>query len=268
MHQTCRRNLQWTQPLQMPLLEPAEVHVWKISWSDEDIHLRRLQGILSPDERQKGNRFYFQKDRRRFIAVHACLRLLLGHYLQIDAASLQFDYGAHGKPSVASESLKQKCSFNISHSRNLALLAFSGRQTIGVDVESIQPHLADEQIAKNLFAPEEIATLRSLPPHLRDKAFFSCWTRKEAYLKATGEGLSDSMNRFIAPMHQFEVSCFAGIVEHAEDNRSWFIWHLEPAPGYVGALATDAAECSLQLLEISPDYLAATGNRLNIPFVT
>lgn len=257
MHQICRSDLPWARPSRIPLLKTTEVHVWKISWGKDDIHFHKLQKILSPDERQKASRFYFQKDRRRFIAAHACLRLLLASYLQIDASSLRFAYGAHGKPTLADESLRRKCSFNISHSHHLAILAFSRGQNMGVDVEFIRSHLADEQIVKNFFAPEEVVALRSLPPRMQAKAFVSCWTRKEAYLKAKGEGLSDSMNRFVVPMQQFDATCFAGMVEPAEGASRWSVWHLEPEPGYVGALATDAEYCSLKLMYIPVDHLPA-----------
>lgn len=214
------------------------VYVW---WAALDVPLEALQHFeqtLAEDERQRAARFYFERDRRRYIAQRGLLRWLVGSYLGMDANRVQFVYSEYGKPSLPGSG-QNPLSFNLSHSGGIGLLAFVWGRGIGVDVERVRLDIEHEQIAEHFFSPSERAALRQTPVGLRPLAFFNCWTRKEAYLKAYGQGLS-------LPLDQFDVSLTPGeparllATRHAPaEAERWKLLHLEPGPGYVGALAVE-----------------------------
>ena len=129
------------------------------------------------DERQRAGRFHFEKDRGEFIVGRALLRTLLGRYGHREPSQLEFHYGASGKPRLAGEDPSLR--FNLSHSHGLALYAFSRGRELGIDVEQIRSNADAKKIAERFFSSQEVATLRALPAHEREKAFFDCWTRKE-----------------------------------------------------------------------------------------
>jgi|SRR5271170_1875167 len=183
-----------------------------------------LEKFLTLDERNRAARFHFEEHRRYFIAARGMLRELLGRYLAVDATAIEFSYNPHGKPAV------DGLYFNLSHSDNMALFAISRTREVGVDIERINPSFAGEQIPEQYFSPAEVKILRSLPKERQTEAFFNCWTRKEAYVKARGLGLS-------LELHSFEVSLAPG--EPAAFLRGvegWSIEALEPAPGFAAAV--------------------------------
>jgi len=152
--------------------------------------------LLSEDELERAARFRFDRDRRRFVAGRSVLRRLLAGYVEAAPADISFEYGPHGKPDVAGAPV----SFNLSHSGNYALFAIGPRFELGVDVEVLADARTDDLlVAKQFFSPDEIATLRAYPPSARPRAFLQCWTRKEAFVKARGDGLS-------LPLQDFDVS--------------------------------------------------------------
>ena len=151
---------------------------------------------LSPDERDRAARFRFARDRQRFVARRGQLRRLLGDYLARPAADIAFDHNAFGKPTVRGAG---DLSFSTSHSGTLGLCVVAHGTEVGCDLERRQPHLADRATAKHLFAPGEQRALATLPAEQWIEGFFNCWTRKEAYVKALGLGLSH-------PLDGFEVS--------------------------------------------------------------
>jgi 4'-phosphopantetheinyl transferase len=162
-----------------------EVHVWRAS-IDGLPHLAQLEATLTDDERARANRFRFPRDRERYIAARGQLRALLSRYLNRPARDFRFTYTAYGKPALVSDELR----FNVSHSHQLALFAFAWQRDLGVDVEYIKPDFGTMDIAESTFSLHEFAALRALSPDQQTDAFFNCWTRKEAYIKAIGEGLS------------------------------------------------------------------------------
>jgi len=214
-----------------------------------DPALARCARILTPEESARAARFRFERHRRSFILRRAALRILLGRYLHISPESVSFAYSAKGKPSL-SNVLKASISrpglrlkrpgqirFNTSHSGDIALFAFALQSEIGVDVERLRPIDDMGELARQYFCPEETQELMALPPSQRQAAFFRCWTRKEAYLKATGEGLS-------APLDGFQVTFGPGAAPrlvHLERDtaaaEAWRLHHLELHPQYAAALA-------------------------------
>ena len=193
----------WGLPPEKIILGSNEVHVWRASLDEFPSQIDIFLHTLAADEQKRAERFYFQRDRERFITAHGVLRAILGLYLNRAPKYLSFRYSSHGKPALAWESGGDAIRFNMSHSHGVALYAVTRDREVGIDVEFIRRDLAVEQIAERFFSRRETATLRALPTALREHAFFLCWTRKEAYIKARGEGLS-------LPLDQFDVSLIPG----------------------------------------------------------
>jgi 4'-phosphopantetheinyl transferase len=215
-------------------LHADKIHVWRAYLDCGDTALRRFEASLATDEKARAQRFVFQPDRNGFIATRGILRELLGRYLNRSPADIEFDYGPQGKPTLRTESPAERVEFNVSHSHGMALLAFALGRHVGVDVELIRPDFADQKIAERYFSPQEVAELRGLPPALQDEGFFLCWTRKEAYIKARGEGLQ-------VPLTSFTVSLTPGEPEllQAADSFRWSLRSVRPDPRYAGAVVAE-----------------------------
>src|SRR5262249_54022604 len=156
-----------------------EVHVWRAPLDLSEVDVYHLWSILAGDERQRAERYFFEKDRRHFVAARGLLRVLLGRYLTQTPQQLRFTYGSHGKPALATDTRGEPLHFNVSHSHGLALYALTRGRELGVDVERIRPAVAQETIAEHFFSSREVTVLRALPIALQSTAFFACWTRKE-----------------------------------------------------------------------------------------
>ena len=230
----------WAPAPASPTLNADEVHVWRASLDCDLRVLSRLEATLSPDETARANRFALLKDRSHFVAARGILRELLGAYLRSSSVNLQFSYGDHGKPALETKTSRACLQFNLSHSGGLALYAFSLGRRLGIDVEQIRPQLAGEDIARRYFAMRELAELRALPPELRAQGFFLCWTRKEAYIKAQGAGLS-------IPLDSFTVSLTPGRSAelHTSDDALWSLRSFEPSPSHVAALVGEGKDWRL-----------------------
>ena len=213
------------------------MHVWQASVDVIGDCFALLSRCLSPDERGRAGRFRFDRDRRRYIAARGTLRCLLGSYAGLAPTQVQFRYGPHGKPAMAPpfDALR----FNIAHAEGLALYAFAIGRDLGIDVERIRPDIAYGQLAERFFSRREIEELRAVPGHLQAAAFFTAWTRKEAYLKARGDGL-------VVPLDQFDVSLSPGAAptllrstSQPADQARWRIYDVPPIPGYAAALVVE-----------------------------
>ncbi len=234
----------WSAPPHSLPLRPEEVHVWRAPLEMDPASLGRLQETLVPDERARAAQFHSPKDRRHFIAARGALRDILARYLHREPASLQFRYGAAGKPALVADSGSHELRFNLSHSGELALYALTRIREIGIDVERIRADVARERVAERFFSAQEVSALRGLPEHLQPEAFFSCWTRKEAYIKARGDGLR-------IPLDSFDVSLIPGtpaaFLRGAESQ--WSLQALRPAPDYVAAVAAAGRDWLVRLWE-------------------
>lgn len=189
-------NSDWPVQSAAVAIDRNNVHVWRAALDISDSRRERLLQVLSEDELVRAGRFYFQRDHDRFVVARGLLRTILGHYLSTDPVCLKFEYGSHGKPSLAHEWCAQRIRFNLSHSGGLALYAIALEREVGVDIEQVRPDFGGPEIAKRFFSPREVATLLALPEEIRLEGFFHCWTRKEAYIKARGEGLTVSLSDF------------------------------------------------------------------------
>jgi len=208
-------------------LPSSSVHLWKASLDVPPAVLSAYASLLSPDEAGRAARFVYDQHRNRYIAGRGVLRKLLGDYTGTDPVNIAIEVSEHGKP-VLRESAGIE--FNISHSGAMLVLAFA-RSRVGVDVEEIRPMPDALEIAERFFSPIEIEQLRTCPEQNRVTAFFTCWTRKEAYIKARGEGLS-------IPLASFTVSLDP---EHPsiQDASPWTLAEIPRIPGYAAALAVE-----------------------------
>lgn len=237
----------WTTPPQDLNLPPSEIHLWRATLDVVPAMVRQFAETLALDEQSRATRFIFEKDRNHFVAARGILRQLLGIYLRCPPETVGFNYGEAGKPALRSNSPRIPIHFNVSHSYGVAVFAFGNGRELGVDVQKILPDFATEDIAQRYFSPRELEELRSLPPSLRSEGFFNCWTRKEAYVKACGEGLR-------IPLASFDVNLAPGI--HAAFLRGvnpiWQIVAFAAAKSFPAALVYDGSLCGLRFLTMHP----------------
>ena len=237
--------MQWEEPRQAPNLAEDEVHVWRAALDVGPEALARALSDLSPDERRRAGRFRFPVHRDRFVAAQGVLRAILGTYLDLPAAEVPLGARPSGKPVLrrASRAGAPHLEFNLTHSGDRLLIAVARGRSVGVDLERMRRGMPIERLASRFFTPREATALRSVPTAVRPAAFFACWTRKEAYLKAAGgleRGLPAALKGFVvsaappAPTRTaMRVSGTAG-----EDDR-WSLIDLEVGTGYAGALAVE-----------------------------
>lgn len=221
-------SVNWSRHGDTLTLPENEIHVWR-AWLEVDAREReRLASHLSEDELLRANRFVFPSDRNHFMVARGRLRELLAMYLQCSPEDLQFRTGQYGKPSLPDDI---NVRFNLTHSYGLALYGFAKQRELGIDVEKIRPEFASEEVAERYFSVAERRELRELPPELRTTAFFLCWTRKEAYVKAHGDGLQ-------IPLDSFDVSLTPGQPEtlRSMDSGRWSMRSFGPAPEYVASV--------------------------------
>jgi 4'-phosphopantetheinyl transferase len=226
----------WRLPPTEPQLSDGTVHVYRISLDLPDGDIQEMARLLSSEENERANRFVFPGYRAHFIAGRAQLRLILCRYLTQNPADLVFEYNEFGKPFFPSITGIQ---FNISHSHQLGLVAITQHKLVGVDIERIRTDIDYTQIAQQFFAPREVEQLLALPEEMRLEAFYTCWTRKEAFIKARGMGLT-------IPLDQFEVSFTPNTpprLTHFEtdliNELDWSLYELRPGTGYIAALAVE-----------------------------
>jgi len=217
-------------------LAPAEVHLWQATLDD------RLAGglryLLSADEISRADRLHFAQDRIQFIAARGLLRTLLQAYLGINSDELQFAYAEKGKPSLK-ETQQSAINFNLAHSQSMAIYAFACDREVGVDLEYVREDLAAERIAERFFSSRESEMLKSLPAELRKEAFFNCWTRKEAYIKARGEGLSMALDEFDVSLGPGEPAFLLRNHKEPAEVTRWRMRSVPVPSGYVASLVVE-----------------------------
>ncbi len=227
-------NCSWPKAPAHPVLSSDEVHVWCASL---DQNAAGYEPLLSADEQAKAQRFRFEREQRRFVVGRGLLRNILSLYLNFPPEKLQFKYGKQGKPALNTDEFQPTLSFNLAHSGELALYAVTADLEIGIDLEQIRPIPAVQQLAEQFFSPLERAELAALPSTQKLAAFFSGWTRKEAYLKARGDGLTYPLDQFSVSMASEKPARLLNGKEGPQELSRWSLRTLAPAPGYVGALA-------------------------------
>jgi len=235
----------WSRAPEVISLQTGEVHVWRVDLEQTDDVVQRFRATLDPDELQRASRFYFERHRRAFVVGRGFLRDVLGRYLQSQPQVLEFSYGVYGKPALNGEHKDTKLRFNMSHSNNVGLLAMTDERLIGVDVEHIRADFATEEIARRFFSRCEVDVFNTLAKEEQVAAFFRCWTRKEAFIKATGRGLSQALDGF-------DVTLGPGVkaeLLRAEDDDAsrWSMCDIDVGEDYAAALAVEGPVSKIRL---------------------
>lgn len=246
MAETFPRGQTWLSAPPQLRLDVDEVHVWRASLEQDPEEVEALRASLSADERRRADRFHFERDRRHFTVGRGVLRDVLSRYLGGPPAALGFSLGEFGKPALSGDDGGLR--FNLSHSHGLALCAVTRGREVGVDVEHLRDDFAGVDIAERFFSPAEVAALLSLPAHQRTRAFFDCWTRKEAYIKALGEGLSHPLHLFTVSLKPGEPARLVSTDDPREAAR-WSVVELSPREGYAAALAIEGSRPAILLLD-------------------
>ena len=236
----------WSPAPQSLSLSSGEVHVWRAELEQPPELLESFLRILDEDERLRANRFHFEKHRRHFVVGRGFLRTLLARYLNRQPHELSFSYSEYGKPALHAQHSNTRLRFNASHSHELALFAFVLDHEIGVDVEYIKRDFATEDIALRYFSRSEVETFTKLPKEEQPPAFFRCWTRKEAYIKAIGEGLSHPLDEFDVTFAPGEAAALLRVQRDPEAIGRWSMFDLEVGSEYAAALAVNGPVATLR----------------------
>lgn len=214
-------------------LSNGRIEVWCVKVAASDTLIHQLGPLLSVEESSRAARFQFERHRNAFVVVRGVLRGLLARYIGVSPADVVFEYGLNGKPSLPGS----KIEFNISHTEGIAVLAFTKDCALGIDVEHIRPVEQMMQIAARFFSPAEAHELETLPEEQRERAFFLCWTRKEAYIKAIGDGLSMPLNEFQVTLKEDEPARFIRMGKESSLPSEWVLHDLDISPTYAAAIA-------------------------------
>lgn len=236
----------WSSPPKTLTLSSDEVHVWRASLKQAASCVQSLQQTLSVDEQGRAERFHFQKDREHFIVARGLLRAILSHYLGREPGDLSFCYNQNGKPALGEAHGGDTLRFNLSHSHGIALYAVTQNRDIGVDLEYIRADFPCEQIAERFFSPQENSALRMIPAHMKHQAFFNCWTRKEAYIKATGKGLSIPLDQFDVTLAPGEPAVLLNTKWNSQEACRWSLQELSLSPDYAAAIAFEGSGCQIK----------------------
>ena len=231
-----------------------QVHVWMVQLDLPDKYLQILKSVLSKEEQKRAARFYFEKDRRHYIAARGQLKILLGKYLDKNPTEFNFKYNEHGKPFYQRTGIQ----FNVSHSNKLGLIGFDPATPVGVDIEWKRPDFARLKTAQRFFSAGEVKELESLPKEQIHDAFFNGWTRKEAYIKALGKGLA-------IPLSKFQVSLAPGkpaaLIETKHDPgqaEKWKLFAVKVPDGYAGAVMVSSTRSLIELFEFQAELLSSS----------
>lgn len=229
----------WEHSPKRLVLMSDEVHVWRADLNCGAATVQLLREFLTPEEKDRADRFYFRQDHIHYTVAHAVLRQLLGRYLGILPSEVRLSSAQFGKPELDISLSRQDLRFNMSHAHDHALYGFSLRREVGIDIEFVREDFATLEIAEQFFSTGEVRQLNSLPRQQQARAFFNCWTRKEAYIKALGEGLSHPLDQFTVSLAPGEPARLLSTKSRPQELARWFLVELFPGAGYVAALAVE-----------------------------
>ena len=247
--------VQWLLPPPNLTLENSEVHVWQAELELDAASLNQLQMLLAPDEQCRAAKFRFKRDRNSYTAARGLLRLILSVYLNERPESIQLTYSTYGKPALH-PGYDELLEFNVSHSQGIALYAVSRCAPVGIDIEYIRPDLRWREIVEHSFSALEVKTLFQLPDVQQQRAFFQCWTRKEAYIKAKGQGLSIPLNQFDVSLAPHEPVALLRTSDPQEASQ-WSLLDLSPREHFAGALAIRSRNPRLQYWQVPQGWACA-----------
>jgi len=240
----------WQPATQQPLPAPDEVHVWRIDLAGGS-GLPADPAVLSPDERERAARLLCGRKRARFIAGRSTLRRLLGHYLGAAPQALVFRYGPHGKPALVTGASAATLTFNFSHSEDLALLAVATDREVGIDIEYRHRDISIAPFARHILSENEAAALQRLPAERHKQALLTAWTRKEAYVKALGEGLARSLKSFSAGIADDEPAV-RRLEDASGEPHTWTFTPLAVHPDYLACVTAPGSDWTLHCFDWEP----------------
>jgi 4'-phosphopantetheinyl transferase len=224
-----------------------DLHVWRASLNQDRTTILKLLSLLAPDERQRAEKYFRSIDRDRFIIARGVLRKILSAYLHIAPREVRFIYNEYGKPSLSTDQNHCALSFNLSHSKSLALYAVARGRYLGIDIEYIREDFATLEIAGYFFSKAEVAALISLPTDQRTIGFFNCWSRKEAFIKAKGMGVSYPLDRFTVSLAPGEPPALLKVDDDEREVARWKMYELKPGAGYAAAMIATEPPVTLKL---------------------
>jgi 4'-phosphopantetheinyl transferase len=237
-------DFSWSpQPAVVELTSDRQVDIWRIPLDLPSDSRKRLEKLLSAEESKRAARFYFPADQNRYIVSHASLRDILSRYLNCKPDQLSFSANTYGKPSLSQGELE----FNLSHSGDFALLGITRGRQIGVDVERMRTGVSADIIGGHFFSKPEMSELLALAPEQREKAFFICWTRKEAYIKAQGMGLTLPLDSFDVSLTPGQAAVLRATRPDADEAARWTLRSLPVGVGYEAAVAVEGQKFDFRL---------------------
>ena len=252
---TSRQNdvMEW-KTIQSPLtLSPGLVHVVRVHLDLLPERIAQLcRDLLSDDERQKAERFRVEDPRRQFVTCRSALRRLLAGSFQLSPRELKFEYGAHGKPRLARGGLPAgfpEVEFSVSHSGHLGLIALTIEAPVGVDIEQRNPRVNALRLAERFFATSESQELARLPAEKLLDGFYKGWTCKEAYIKATGRGLSLSLSSFLVSMDPDQPVALIHVDDQPDAPLAWTVCALDVGDGHAASLMVGTSPCTINCWE-------------------
>jgi len=229
----------WLVPPDALTLIQDEVHVWRASIDIPDEQIEELINTLSPDERKRSEKYHFRRDRQNFVAARGILRNILAGYLGTEPEKIIFSYSPYGKPFLSGPFSNRDLSFNLSHAKYLAMYAVTLKRKVGIDIEYPQQEFQWNDIVERFFSPLEKTELLALPEKNRHRAFFTYWTRKEAFLKANGTGLSTEIKDINVTLKHERSSYLLRPGCALREDDYWSLIDLNPGFGYLAALAAE-----------------------------
>ncbi len=229
----------WGKPPEKLTLFKNEIHLWRANLDLPSMMIDKFASSLSADEISRANRFRFEKHRDRLIVGRGILRQLLANYLQTESEIIIFEYSDRGKPQISSSLNQDHLQFNVSHSQDLALYGFNSQRIIGVDLEYIKDNINYKQLAKRFFNPQELQLINSYPANKQKTIFFQLWTAKEAYLKATGDGLAGSLDTIEFTLNNNNELNLVKIKQDRAAASFWLINNFIPQDNFIATIAVE-----------------------------
>lgn len=233
-------------------LPPNTIHFWYCRFDLDNFRLPYYNTLLSNDEKRKADKFKFLVDQQKYVTFRGILRILLSRYLDKNPEEILFKYGAFGKPDVKTNTALR---FNISHSGNMAVFGFVQNYAIGVDIEKIKQDFDPLDLAKSFFSEEEINALSQAKDSVMFQAFYRCWTRKESFIKAVGEGLSYPLDSFAVTMDNDHRAKFLKIDNDQDSKSNWQLHSFVPTQDYIAAITTKGNPKKIEFFDAN-DFLS------------
>lgn len=245
LRQLAMTELDWLSPPDLIHLPDSEIHIWRATIPNQIINIDEHMSILSFEEKERAERFHNQRDAYRFIWHHAALRQVLCQYLNLQPQEIVYKYSPLGKPDLMEAHNPHEIRFNISHSGHILLIALTSNRQLGIDVEEVRSIPDMSRMVELYFSPSEIEWYMDLPEPEKQLAFFSTWTRKEAFLKAIGEGLQYPPEQIEVSMDPDDVSPALKFLDDSQPDLGCRLLSFEPAEGYKAALAAEGKNWSV-----------------------